>query len=236
MSSDWNEEFTKLVRQGIGDAGAQAEERASWAGEAASEAPRAPGEARAASNAGAAGPDSEQAAAARRGSIASTLVALGFIARDRATPDNPAVEVLAELLPLDAEVELCLTCNEFSCSGPYEFAHATGRFPDVATMRRRGMHAVGDTLVKGPRRDLVVCTRDAVCWTQSRARGEREDSVTLYSIPFSDILGATVRRRRRGVVEMYIDDGPTVSFGVAREVADVLRAQVDRALDALEHS
>lgn len=189
MSSDWNEEFTKLVRQGIGDAGAQAEERASWAGEGASEAPRAPGEARAASNAGAAGPDSEQAAAARRGSIASTLVALGFIVRDPATPDNPAVEVLAELLPLDAEVELCLTCNEFSCSGPNEFAHVTGRFP-----------------------------------------------VTLYSIPFSDILGATVRRRRRGVVEMYIDDGPTVSFGVAREVADVLRAQVDRALDALEHS
>ena len=156
-------------------------------------------------------------------------MALGFIAPDRATPDNPAVEVLAELLPLDAEVKLCLTCHEFSCSGPFEFAHVTGRFPDVATMRRRGMHAVGDPLVKGPRRDLVVCTQDDVCWTQSRARGEGEDSVTLYSVPFSDILGATTRRRQKGVVEVYIDDGPTVSFGVAREVADALRAQVDQA-------
>jgi hypothetical protein len=197
-------------------------------GQGASEAARAPAESRAASDAGSAGPDSEQAAAARRASIASTLVALGFIARDRATPDNPAVEVLAELLPLQDEVELCLTCHEFSCSGPYELAQVTGRFPDVATMRRRGMHAVGDPLVKGPRRELVVCTRDAVCWTQSQARGEREDSVTLYSVPFSEILGATMRRRHKGVVEMYIDDGPTVSFRVAREVADALRAQVER--------
>jgi hypothetical protein len=103
VSSDWNEEFTKLVRQGIGDAGAPAREEANRAGDWPREVAEAPGEARAPSSAEGAGPDTDQAAAARRASIASTLVAVGFIAADPATPDNPAVEVLAELLPLDAE-------------------------------------------------------------------------------------------------------------------------------------
>jgi hypothetical protein len=59
------------------------------------------------------------------------------------------------------------------------------------------------------------------------ARGE--DTVTLYSVSFSDILGAALPRRKKGVVEVYIDDGPTVSFAVERDVADVLRGQVDQA-------
>lgn len=223
MSSDWNEEFTKPVRERIGDAGAEA-------GEETSQAARGPTEARAASDSTAAGPDSGQAAATRRAAIAAMLVRLGFLPADRATPDNPAVEVLAELLPPEAEVELCLTCHEFSCSGPYEFAHTTGRFPDAATMRRGGgLYPASETLVKGPRRELVVCTQDAVYWTQSRARSEGEDSVALYSVPFSDILGASVRRPPKGVVEVYIDEGPTMSFRVERDVADVLQAQVDQA-------
>ena len=57
------------------------------------------------------------------------LVRLGFLPADRAMPDNPAVEVLAELLPPEAEVELCLTCHEISSCGLYEFAHTTGRVP-----------------------------------------------------------------------------------------------------------
>lgn len=223
MSSDWNEEFTKPVRERIGDALAEA-------GEETSQAARGPAEARAASDSTVAGPDSGQAAAARRAAIAAMLVRLGFLPADRATPDNPAVEVLAELLPPEAEVELCLTCHEFSCSGPYEFAHTTGRFPDAATMRRGGgLYPAIEALVKGPRRELVVCTQDAVYWTQSRARSEREDSVALYSVPFSDILGASVRHPPKGVVEVYIDEGPTMSFRVERDLADVLQAQVDQA-------
>lgn len=223
MSSDWTDEFTKRGRQGIGDAGAEA-------GEETSQAATPSAEARPASDSVAAGPDSDQAAAARRASIAATLARLGFLPAERATLDNPAVEVLAELLPPEAEVELCLTCHEFLCSGPYEFAQTTGRFPDAATTRRGGgLYPASDTLVKGPRRELVVCTQDAVYWTQSRARSEGEDSVTLSSVPFSDILGATVRHPHKGVVEVYIDEGPTMSFRVDRDVDDVLQAQVDQA-------
>jgi hypothetical protein len=224
VSSDCNEEFTKPGHERISDADEKA-------GDETSQAARGPAEARAASEPTAAGPDSDQAAAARRAAIAAMLVRLGFLPAERATPDNPAVEVLAELLPPDAEVELCLTCREFSCSGPYEFAHTTGRFPDAATMRRGGglRYPANEALVKGPRRDLVVCTQDAVYWTQSRARSEGEDSVALYSVPFSDILGASVRHPPKGVVEVYIDQGPTISFRVERDLADLLQAQVDQA-------
>jgi hypothetical protein len=157
-------------------------------------------------------------------------VGLGFIPADHARPDNPAVEVLAELLPMSAEVELCLTCHEFSCSGSYEFAHTTGRFPDVATFyQSMSRHTGAFTLVKGPRRDLVVCTPDALCWTQSQARSQGEDNVTLYSLPFSEVLGASLRHRHKGVVEVYIDEGPTMCFEVEHDVADALQAQVDQA-------
>jgi hypothetical protein len=95
-------------------------------------------------------------------------------------------------------------------------------------MRHDRRYPESYTLVKGPRRDLVVCTQDAVCWTQSQARSEGEDNVTLYSVPFTDVLGATVRRRHKGVVDVYLDEGPTLSFRVEREVADALQAQVDQ--------
>lgn len=206
MSSDWNDEFTKLVNRGLGDSGAETAETIQVAK-----------------------PDSEGTAAARRASIAATLVELGFIPGDRATPNNPAVEVLAELLPPEAKVELCLTCHEFSCSGAYEFAHSTGQFPDVATRYAPGVHGSGGMLVKGPRRDLVLCTQAAVCWTYSQARASREDTVTLYSVPFTDILGASVRHGHKGVVEVYIDEGPTMCFHVERDVVEALQAQVDQA-------
>ena len=57
--------------------------------------------------------------AGRRLSIVARLVRLGFITEDRATPNNPAVQVLSELLPPDAELGLCLICHGFSSSAPY---------------------------------------------------------------------------------------------------------------------
>jgi catechol 2,3-dioxygenase-like lactoylglutathione lyase family enzyme len=176
--------------------------------------------------------ESDEAAAARRASIAAILVRLGFIAADRAVPDNPAVEVLAELLPADAEIGLCLTCREFASSDRHPFAQTTGVFPDVASFYMNQSVAEvsgGQSLLKAPRRELVVCTQDALCWTASRVRSDREDSVTLYSVPFGDILGASVRHRRRGVVEVWIDDGPTLSFRVGPDTADALKTRIDRA-------
>jgi hypothetical protein len=65
--------------------------------------------------------------AGRRLSIAVRLVELGFITADRATPENPAVEVLSELLPPDAELGLCLSCHGFSSSARYRFAARNAR-------------------------------------------------------------------------------------------------------------
>jgi hypothetical protein len=100
----------------------------------------------------------------------------------------------------------------------------------VATVRRGGgRHMPVETLVKGPRRDLVVCTQDALHWTQSQAHSEGEDSVTLYSVPFGEVLGASVRNRHKGEVEVYVDEGPTMSFRVETDEAEAFQARVDQA-------
>ena len=177
--------------------------------------------------------DSDQAIVRRRMSIAARLVQLGFIAADRATPDNPAVQLLSELLPPDAELGLCLTCHGFSSSAPYPFAETTGIFPSVGSFRMNPALAEvsphGPQLLTAPRRELVVCTQVALSWTASRVRSDRQDVVTLYSAQFRDIDGARVRQRRKGVVEVWAEDGTTLSFRVTPEAADALQAHLDKA-------
>ena len=180
------------------------------------------------------GADSDQAMAERRLSIAARLVQLGFITADRATPDNPAVEVLSELLPPDAELRLCLTCHGFSSSAPYPFAETTGIFAAVGSFRMNPAAAAfassdRNALLTAPRRELVVCTQVALGWTASSVRSDRQDAVTLYSAQFREIVGATVRHRRKGVVKVWVMDGPELSFRVTPEAADALQAHVDQA-------
>jgi len=215
---DWNREFSELVRRGAsepGDIAPAADEQAVESDVPVSET------------------DSDQAMAERRSSIAGRLIQLGFITADHATPDNPAVEVLSELLPPEAELGLCLTCHGFSSSAPYPFAETTGVFPNRGSFRMNPALAEvsphGLPLLTAPRRELVVCTQVALSWTASRVRSDREDLVTLYSAQFRDIIGATVRHRRKGVVEVWVEDGPTLSFRVTREAADALQAHIDQA-------
>lgn len=124
-----------------------------------------PAEARGSARRGAGGPspiDSDAVAAGRRGSIVATLVRLGFIAADRAAPNNTAVEVLAELLPGDAEIGLCLTCRECASSEPHPFAQTTGLFANLGSFymnRSAAEFAGGESLLTAPRRELVVCTQ-----------------------------------------------------------------------------
>ena len=183
---------------------------------------------------------SDQAIVRRRMPIAARLVQLGFIAADHATPDNPAVQVLSELLPPDAQLRLCLTCHGFSSSGPYPFAETAGVFPNVESFRMNPALAQvsphGPPLLTAPRRELVLCTQVALGWTASRVDsdhtaigGASQDAVTLYSAQFRDILGATVRHRRKGVVAVWVEDGPTLSFRVSPEAVDALQAHVDQA-------
>ncbi len=215
---DWNREFSELVRRGASKPG----DIAPAVGEQAVE-----------NDVPVADADSDRIMVDRRLAIAARLVQLGFIAPDRATPDNPAVEVLSELLPPDAELGLCLTCHGFASSAPYPFAETTGVFPNRGSFRMNPALAEisphGPPLLTAPRRELVVCTQDALSWTASRVDRDRRDVVTLYSAQFRDILGATVRHRRKGVVEVWLDDGPELSFRVTPEAADTLQAHIDQA-------
>ena len=156
---DWNREFGELVRRGANEPG----DIAPAAGEQVVE-----------NDVPVADVGSDQAMAERRLSIAARLVELGFITADRATPDNPAVEVLGELLPPDAELGLCLTCHGFSSSAPYPFAETAGVFPNRGSFRMTPALAEvsphGPALLTAPRRELVVCTQVALSWTASRVR------------------------------------------------------------------
>jgi hypothetical protein len=215
---DWNREFSELVRRSASEPG---------------ETAAAVGEQAGANDMPVSDTDSDQGTADRHVAIAVRLVQLGFIAADRATPENPAVQVLSELLPPDAELGLCLTCHGFSSSAPYPFAETTGIFPNVGSFRMNAalgeVSPHGPPLLTAPRREVVVCTQVAVGWTASRVRSDRRDMVTLYSAQFRDIVGATVRHRRKGVVEVWVADGPELSFRVTPQAADALQAHVDQA-------
>ena len=78
----------------------------------------------------------------------------------------------------------------------------------------------------------VTSGRVALSWTASRVGSDIQDVVTLYSVPFRDIVGATVRHRRKGVVEVWVMDGPTLSLRVTPEAADALQAHVDHRAQA----
>lgn len=160
-----------------------------------------------------------QQAAARRAAIATALARTGFVAADDASSDEPAVEVLAELLPPAADISLCLSNHDVSSSGQYTFTESAAQFP----------HRGGAPARNGSDRAFVVCTKDALCWTASHALSDGYDRVTLYSVSFRDILGADVRNRRKGIVDVWIADGPTLSFRVEPNSADALQAEVDRA-------
>ncbi len=69
-----------------------------------------------------------------------TLARLGLLSNESAEADNPAVEVLAALLPRDADIELCLSCRKFWASEPYPFHEATGLFRRCCCGRVR-LHA-----------------------------------------------------------------------------------------------
>lgn len=75
----------------------------------------------------------------------------------------------------------------------------------------------------------MLCTQAGVSWTVSRAHSDRQDSGTLYSVPFRDILTAPARHRRKGVVEVSVWDGPRLSFRVRPDAADAFCALVDQA-------
>jgi hypothetical protein len=169
---------------------------------------------------------------ARRREIAKTLARLGLLSNERAEADNPAVDVLAALLPRDANLELCLSCHRFSASQAYPFHEATGLFQRPSTSLAVSGYFSGGRIVPPTRTDLVLCTGDALLWTRSapRIKGTRVvgDDVTLCSVPFSEILGAAVHNRHKGELEVWLDDA-TLSFETTASEVDSLCAYIERA-------
>ncbi len=143
------------------------------------------------------------------------------------------MDVLVELLPFDANIQLCLSCHEFDSDGSYGFEEPRGVFPRPLVQRPASMQGElpGFTPIK--RTEIVLCTRDELLWTSSRPRNRggvvRQDVVTLYSVPFSEIVGASVHNRRKGTVDVWIGDDATLSFGVAPSEADSLCAYIEQA-------
>ena len=165
----------------------------------------------------------------RRAAIAHTLARLGFISSEARRRSNPAVDVLATLLPESAEVAVCLTCLGVKSNRQYECRERTGSFRAMTITRRDTPYAINDHLHPIERSEIVVCTQDELSWTISQYAGHGMDRVTLYSIPFTDILGAEVRGRKRDGVDVWIDDGPTVSIRTRPREADALHGYIERA-------
>lgn len=169
----------------------------------------------------------------RQSAIAQTLVRIGFISEAATHGRNLAVEVLAALLPPGADIGICLTCVGVKSSGPYQCRERHGTFPGKR-IEKHGLHGVGDFVQAIERRAIVLCTRDELLWTAAEYGGGGdtgyEDTVTLYSIPFDDILGAEAKGHKRDVVDVWIDDGPTVSIYTPPGEAEALREYVERAV------
>jgi hypothetical protein len=164
----------------------------------------------------------------RHAAIADTLARLGFIPADAGLRTNPAVDVLATLLPETAEVAVCLTCVGVKSNGDYECRERTGSFRAMTVTRQDTPYAVNDYLHPIKRTEIVVCTEDDLSWTVSQYAGRGMDRVSLYSIPFTDILGAEVRGRKRDVVDVWIDAGPTITIHTRPREADALREYIER--------
>jgi len=161
--------------------------------------------------------------------VADNLVRIGFISRDARKPRNPAVEVLATLLPAGSQIAVCRTCLGVKSKAHYECRERSGSFSATTVTRQDWPYAVGDSVHPITRTEIVLCTDDELSWTVSKYEGHRTDRVTLYSIPFTDILGAEVRNRKRDVVDVWIAGGPTISIQTKPREADALRASIERA-------
>jgi hypothetical protein len=164
--------------------------------------------------------------------VAANLVRIGFISDDAGHSGNPVVEVLASLLPEGSRIDVCLTCLGVKSKGRYACRERTGEFTAMTIARQEWHYAPGDSVHPIARTEIVLCTEGELSWTASKYVGHGTDTVTLYSIPFSDILGAEVRNRKRDIVDVWIDDGQTISIQTRPREADALRDYIERVATA----
>ncbi len=169
-----------------------------------------------------------------RSTIAAELALIGLLA-DAEQEDDLTVDVLASLIPSDAGIALCVGFGSFGSSGDYdlrEVRRSVSRIADLPEMSSMPSLAAGARpAIEGG--GAILCAGDLLIWTTRRVAPVdsiwEEVSVTAYALSFPDILGARTVGRRQDEVQVWIDEGPTLTFSTARLAAEKLSGFVDAA-------
>lgn len=171
-----------------------------------------------------AGPD-------HRSTIAAELARIGLLEED-SDREDPTVDVLTSLIPRGALIALCVGYATFSSSDQYGFREmhrSAMRIAGVAGSSSLPSISAG----AGPleRGEVILCTADSLFWTVRRVAPADPSwvrvSVTAFALDLVDVLGSRVTNRRKGEVQVWIDEGPTLTFCTGRSDAEGLSAYVD---------
>jgi hypothetical protein len=146
--------------------------------------------------------------------------------------EDPTLDALTAAVGPDDTVALRVRFDSFTVSGEYEFR-------EIHRSLTRVGHAPGASTIPPPflpasrveHGEAVLCTSESLIWaTKLIVPLEypwEEVSVTAYSLALKDILGSRVAKRRKGAVEVWIDDGPTLTFVTEQSDAEKLAEHLD---------
>jgi hypothetical protein len=175
--------------------------------------------------------DAPEARPDRRTTIAAELARRGLL--EGADPeDDPTVDVLASMIPRDARIAICVGYESFSTSGQYGFREMHRSVPRIAgAPSSSSLSSIPVNVSPVIRGEVILCTDDSLIWTTRRVAPVdpvwEEVLVTAYAVAIVDILGSRVTGRRKREVQVWIDDGPTLTFRTERSDAESLSAWID---------
>lgn len=185
-----------------------------------------------ASAAGAEDGEAPEPPPSQRSAIAAELSRIGVL-RD-ADLEDPTVDVLTAMIPSGETIALAAPFTQFASSGQYGFREMHRSVTRIApTAGASSMPSLAGGAVTSAGGEVILCTADAMVWTTRRVTpvdfAWEEVSVTAYSLAFGDILGSRITSRRKGAVEVWIDEGPTLTFRLGPSDAERLSEYVDAA-------
>lgn len=173
----------------------------------------------------------EESTASERIAITDTLRRIDFLAGIPDTEQDAIVEALAVILPDERDVGVCVSYSDFSASAEHPVQERTCSFlrvlpPTFGSWQGPPLSAAIAMM------QIVLCTSDRLLWTSSHTRAVGaavEETVTAYSLALSEILGAALGGRHKDVAQIWVDQGPTLSFHAESAAAQALQVYVDTA-------
>lgn len=176
----------------------------------------------------------EESSAAERTTITDTLQRIGFLSGIPDAEQDAIVETLARILPDERDVGVCVTYSDLSASAEHPVQEQTCSFlrvppPTFGDWRGAPISAAIAKM------QIVLCTSELLLWTSSHTLdvgAAVEERVTAYSLALSEILGAALGGRRKDVAQIWVDQGPTLSFHAEPAAAQALQVYVDTAASA----